>query len=540
MTQPPPFYIPDPFVPRYNEARDALARDLRNAPIMLNFAQEMAQHGYHDATASIIAEMRPLLRQNHSALLLASTILDGIGIRSAAIEVAQAASALRPTDSAGELHLGTLLMAEGRIAEAVEPLARHVNLPGAQPRGWYMLSVALHQSGQLRRAIEAGERAVALDSGEVQYTLHTQALLSVLGRFGDAVDMIQTFLASDPSHASLWRSLSGLHEVLGELPAALDAADRAVDLAPDDAAMRAHRDHVYALAGPSTASAQDIATWSLRDGPRRRDAITVHPSPFRLFWAWCKKICHLMTWEIQTRFSHSRLGYVWGIAEPIGHVATIGVVFAIANSGSPPVGDNLFLYYVTGVCLYMGFQRGSEDVASTLAANRSHLMLPNVRPLDLILARSGISVMTDVLSLIVLVGGLGLAMGSQIIPQDFFVCATAVMLASLLGCGIGMINMAIRSQFASWEYIWQFISRFLYFLSGIYFSPLNMPNEIREILIWNPVLQIIELFRHGFYSEYNPPWLNLYYTITFISITLSFGLVLQRLLLRRFLAGIAG
>jgi len=533
-------HIPQFFRARYEAALEAAKRDPRNAPAMLTLAEEVAGAGHTSAAATILNETRPLLGQNHGALLRTSILLDSVGDKKAAIEAAYAASALRPTDSAGELHLGALLMGENRMREAVEPLARHVSLPGTRANGWYMLSVALHQSGELRRAIEAGERAVALDPTEAQYVLHTQALLSVLGRFGDAVEMITTFLAVDARHASLWRSLSGLHEVLGDMPAALDTAERAVALAPEDAAIRAHRDHVLALSGPAWAPSQDMAAWSLRDGPRRRDAVVAKPHPVRLFSAWCRKISHLMVWEMQTRFAHSRLGYVWGVAEPIGHVATIGVVFAIANSGVPPVGDNLFLYYVTGVCLYMGFQRGAEETAATLAASRSLLMLPNVRPLDAIVARTGVSGLTDAISLIVLVGGLGLTMGSQVWPTDFAVCMLSILLAMLMGCGTGMVNMVIRSFFSSWEYIWQFVSRFLYFLSGIYFSPLAMPNELREILIWNPMLQIIELFRSGFYPGYDPPWLDISYTVSFVGLTLLFGLALQRVVLRRLLAGVAG
>lgn len=532
--------VPKPFQARISAARKAIARNPRNAVSLLALAEELIEIGHNEAASHILSEARSLLSYNQNSLLKLSILLDVLGDRQASIEAAYAASTLSTADSNVELHLGTLLMAENRMREAVEPLARHVNLPGVRAVGWYKLSVALHQSGELRRAIEAAERAVTLDRTEAHYVLHAQALLSVMGRFGDAIEMITGFLAVDDSHPGLWRSLSGLYEVLGEMPAALEAAERAVALAPDDAALRAHRDHVLGLAGSIGIPSQDIATWSLRDGPRRPDAVVAEPHPVRLLLAWSRKISHLVVWEMQTRFAHSRLGYVWGVAEPIGHVATIGVVFAIANSGAPPIGDNLFLYYVTGVCLYMSFQRGSDDTAATLGVSRSLLMLPNIRPFDAVIARTSVSGITDIISLIVLIGGLAIAMGSQFWPVDFAVCLAAIALSIFLGCGVGMVNMVIRNYVSSWEYVWQFASRFLYFISGIYFSPLSMPNEFRDILIWNPILQIIELFRSGFYANYDPPWLSISYTVICVGAIFLLGLALQRLVLRKLLAGVAG
>ncbi len=522
------------------EALGAVTRDARNMPAVIRVAKDMLATDHAAVAIAAARHVAPLAAGSHAALLDLSLVFDAAGARADAIEAALAAHQLRPDDSAGELHLGSLLMAEGRHREAGEYLARHANLPGAKPEGWYMLSVALHMTGDLRRAVHAGERAFELNPGHPDYALHTAGIMGVLGRFGDAVSLLKRFLEEHPDHPRAWRSLSGMQEVTGDVDAAFASAERALALAPDDEALRTHRDHMAALAGPSAVSAGAVAEWATRQGPRRQAVVPRQPNPWQLVSAWGRKIVTLMLWEMQTRFAHSKLGYLWGIVEPMGHVATIGVVFALASSGQPPVGDNLFLYYVTGVCLYMAFQRGSEDTANAMAASRTALMLPNVRPLDVILARVGVTGITDAISLIVLVVGLGLVAGSQIWPRDPALCIAAFALTVALGCGTGMINMAIRSYIASWEYIWQFVSRFLYFLSGIYYSPLAMPNAIRDILVWNPVLQVIELFRAGFYPSYEPPWLDVPYIIAFVAMMLLVGLALQRVVLRRLLAGVAG
>ena len=522
------------FHARLREALVALGRHPDNIAAATRLAGEMLAEDRPGALA-LARWLRPVAVDQAGPLLELSIILGALGDREAGIELAGEARALRPLDSSGLLHLGSLLLAEQRYGEAAEELAGHVNLPGATADGWYMLSVALHQCGDIARAIEAGDRAVAREPERADFVMHLAGLLGVTGRYGDASAALTRLLEAHPGEARAWRSLAGMREATGQNDDALDAANRAVEAQPDDPALRAYQQHLRALAEPFSLEAGAFEDWRPAARPRRAPRQTPEPGAALRVLRWARKIITLLRWEMQTRFVHSRLGYVWGVIEPLSHVATIGLVFAVGHVGHPPVGENLFLFYITGVCLYMAFQRASDEAAQALAAGRPQLQLPNVKVVDVVLARVGLSGITDMLSLVILLGGMGL-LGFWVWPRDCGTCIAALVLTASLGVGVGMANMVIRLFMPSWEYVWAIASRFLYFLSGIYYSPIVMPGQIRELLVLNPVLQGIEMFRTGFYPDYHPPWLDVPYLLTWVVGILLFGLAMQRAALRRLLA----
>ena len=69
--------------------------------------------------------------------------------------------------------------------------------------------------------------------------------------------------------------------------------------------------------------------------------------------------------------------------------------------------------------------------------------------------------------------------------------------------------------------------------TGIFYVPGMMPEWIRDILAWNPLLHAVDWFRSSFFREYEPHWLDRSYLLTFAVVTLLVGLGLERGLQRR-------
>ena len=534
--------IVDQIEPEWQEpTRVALAAVVRypeNVTAAIHLAGQMLAAQAHSSALALCDGLKQVASGQPGPLLNLSVLLDALGDRRSAITLAEEAVAINPLESSALLHLGGLFLAESLYHQAAQFLARHVSLSGATGDSWYMLSFALHQTGDIDRAIKAGERAVEAAPERTDFVMHLTGLLGVVGRYGDAAERLNQLLAAHPNEAAAWRSLAGMLEAAGQFDGALKAANRAVMERPDDPAFKAYQQHIQALTDPTGLADAPLMDWGPRERPRRRAEVPPPPNHLTKLARWIAKVIALLRWEMQTRFAHSRLGYVWGVMEPLSHVATIGVVFAFFHVGHPPVGENLFIFYITGVNLYMSFQRACDETAASLGAGKPQLQLPNVRILDVVMARVGLSVTTDLLSLVTLLGGIGL-LGYWVWPRDFGICLAALLLTASLGLGVGMVNMAIRQFLPSWEHIWAIGARFLYFLSGIFYSPIVMPNEIREIIVWNPILQGIEMFRWGFYPDYNPPWLDLPYLLTFTAFVLLLGLVAQRAASKRLQAAVS-
>ena len=272
---------------------------------------------------------------------------------------------------------------------------------------------------------------------------------------------------------------------------------------------------------------EDPASW----GPRGR---TAAPRPPRHRNSFARDVSErgrviyaLMLREIRTRFGHSRVGYLWAIVEPLLHLLTLGIVFALMNHGPAPVGENLFLYYLTGVVPYLLFAHLSNEMMEVIANNSSILHLPIVKRVDIMVSRGLLQLATEILAGIVAFSAAALC-GLQGMPADPLTVAQAVACIWVLGMGVGAINLVIAEFSSAWCQVYTSMLRLLYFASGIYYSPIVTPDAVRNILVWNPILQGIEFFRSGFYRQYDPHWLDRGYLVTVSVSALVIGFALER------------
>jgi ABC-type polysaccharide/polyol phosphate export permease len=236
--------------------------------------------------------------------------------------------------------------------------------------------------------------------------------------------------------------------------------------------------------------------------------------------------------ETRTRFGDSILGYGWALLEPILHIATLSLAFAILMRGRPPIGAQFFVFYYTGLIPYHIFVHASSNMTFAITSNGPLLQLPLVKTIDVIVARGLLELVTDLLVAGLILTGF-LAVGIGHLPTDFAGLAGAIAAVWLLACGCGFINAVLNAFGKSWDKIWTQVTRILYFISGIFYVPGMMPGWIRGILVWNPLLHGIDWFRASFFADYEPFWLDRLYLTMTAGLTLLAGLALERALRRR-------
>lgn len=227
----------------------------------------------------------------------------------------------------------------------------------------------------------------------------------------------------------------------------------------------------------------------------------------------------LMLREMATTYGRSPGGYAWTIIEPIAGTALMTVIF-MAFTRNPPLGSNFMLFYASGFMPFTTYTALSTRVGSAIRYSRPLLSYPSVTFIDTILSRFILCLLTNLLITTLMMVGLHIAFSIDASP-DFARLANAVAMLSVLGMGVGLVNAYLSGIFPVWDQFWSILNRPLFLISGLFFLLDSMPEQIRSLLLWNPLAHIISEFRAGIYPIYEGGYVDSLYVYS-IGLSLTF------------------
>ena len=230
--------------------------------------------------------------------------------------------------------------------------------------------------------------------------------------------------------------------------------------------------------------------------------------------------------ETRSTFGSSSFSYLWAIFTPAAGVGFLVFIFSLI-ARQPPFGESLALFFATGILTLQFFNEFSSRLMKAYRANKALLTYPIVKDLDAILARSILIALTYFLIMIIFFTTL-IALDLASFPARLEQVLGAFWATALLGMGIGTTNAAIFSLWEPWAHVEKILTRPLFFVSGIFYVPSQLPPEAIAVLQWNPILQLIEWFREGYYPNYNSLILDRAYPIYIGLALLVLGLAGER------------
>lgn len=235
--------------------------------------------------------------------------------------------------------------------------------------------------------------------------------------------------------------------------------------------------------------------------------------------------------ETRTRFGANHLGYLWAFIEPLTMILTFYAMFVIAERTAPS-GLALAPFLTTGIVPFMAFRSTANRSTSAIDANKALLFYPQVRPLDLILARSVLEVATLASVFAVLLGAHAL-IEQSIEFDDLLVTLLGLTLAGLLGVSLGLILCAASVFSKAVDRIQSPLFRPLFWVSGLFFTANDLPARVRDIMLLNPVFHVVEIVRDGWFRGYTARHASVGYVLAWILFLTLLGLTLERVARRR-------
>jgi len=230
--------------------------------------------------------------------------------------------------------------------------------------------------------------------------------------------------------------------------------------------------------------------------------------------------------ETRTRFGQNKLGYVWALLEPLFWIGTFAGLFAIADRGTPG-GMAIVPFLATGVITYELVIKTSTKGSQAINGNKALLFYPQVQTLDLILARGALELATYAVVFTLIIAGWAFTVPHLRI-DDLLVLMGGLLLAGLLGMALGLVLCALNVVSSTVDRIRGPLFRPLFWVSGLFFTAESLPKQVRDLLLYNPILHCIELVRTGFFRSYDTRYADPTYVAAWIVGLLFVGLTLER------------
>ncbi len=234
----------------------------------------------------------------------------------------------------------------------------------------------------------------------------------------------------------------------------------------------------------------------------------------------------LMLREIHTINGSSRLGYLWVL---IQSAFSIGVFWALrAYMGAhAPHGISMALFLAVGFGVWSIFSGSISRCMTAVAGNRALLTFPQVTELDVMLARVLVLSATQICTTVLIVS-VDVMLGSEFRPSSLLAALYVVLISPFCALGMGLMLSSLAVFLPVLDKIVPMALRIFFFLSGVFFSASAFSQDVVDVLLWNPILQLVEMLRMSLYDAYAVDGVNPLYTTAFTIVSLSIGLLLER------------
>ncbi len=210
----------------------------------------------------------------------------------------------------------------------------------------------------------------------------------------------------------------------------------------------------------------------------------------------------VLTWlKFLPRSRRESAKLFWLFVEPAGQLSILIILFTFIGR-TPAYGTSMALFLLTGIVMLNFFQVGSGMVMGAMLASSNKLRLAPIGVFHDAIASAVFKLITALGYTSLLLIGVWYVQGIEVVPKHPLIAAQAFLWCTLACLGWGMLRAYATKFMPLVERVYVTVSRGLIFISGVFFVPSFMPPQIRELLYYNPILHIIELFRLGMYDQY--------------------------------------
>ena len=216
-----------------------------------------------------------------------------------------------------------------------------------------------------------------------------------------------------------------------------------------------------------------------------------------------RDLLYMFVWrDFVMVYKQTILGPLWIFLQPVLIMSVYIVVFSrfvkIPTDGVHPA-----VFYLAGIIVWNYFTHCLNKTANTFAQNASifgKVYFPRlIIPISKIL--SGLINLFIQIVLFSLVIIYFTYYGDAIhVNMYLFLVPYLLLLTGCLGLGIGLITSALTTTYRDLVFLVSFGVQLLMFASAVIYPVSIIPVNYRSIILWNPLIPVLETFRYAFFG----------------------------------------
>ena len=214
-----------------------------------------------------------------------------------------------------------------------------------------------------------------------------------------------------------------------------------------------------------------------------------------------RDLCYLLVKrDFTAQYKQTILGPLWFFIQPLISTLVFTIIFGgiakLSTDGVPP-----FLFYMAGIVAWGYFASCLTSSANTFNANASLFGKVYFPRLVVPIANAATNLFTFAIQLLLFLGIWLFFMlrGSDVHPGPMLLMLPVLLLQmALLGIGVGCIVSSMTTRYKDLSVLVAFGVQLWMYASCVFFPLSSIPEKWQYVLVWNPMVPIIETFRRAF------------------------------------------
>lgn len=218
---------------------------------------------------------------------------------------------------------------------------------------------------------------------------------------------------------------------------------------------------------------------------------------FLAIWHYRHFILSSIKNDLRSRFARSKLGALWMVLQPLAQVAIYALVLSRIMAAKLPGIDNRYAYVIYLMAGMIAWSLFAEVVTRSLTmfVDSGNLMKKMAFPrVCLPIIIGGSSLVNNLLLLVTAIGVFLLIGHPPTLAMLWLPLLIGINLAFGLGIGLilGVINVFVRDV----AQVMTVVLQLLFWLTPIVYMPSIIPDPLRAVLEFNPMMHMVVAFQN--------------------------------------------